>query len=126
MSHSFAELIEAIEQCHAKLNQHGHFVSNDQFFNAQDPITEQQWQQSLDLLEQRALFLAQLSSIIDTLNPQQIDIVGQLYESMLAADQAHLAVAHNEKLKTRDSLRAIKNAEKALPAYRANNSKFLR
>lgn len=124
MSHSFAKLIDSIEQCNTKLNQQGHFVSNEQFFDEQSSETEQQWQQSLDLLEQRALFLGQLSSIIDTLNPQQIDIVGQLYESMLAADQAHLRVAQSEKLKTRDSLRAIKNAEKALPAYRANNRTF--
>ena len=74
-----------------------------------------------DLVEQRALLVAQMASIINTLNESQIDIVGQLYQSIVANDENNIDWARAEQRKTRDSLRAIKNAEKILPLYKAHN-----
>ncbi|MFT5162233.1 MAG: hypothetical protein ACI9FJ_000801 [Alteromonadaceae bacterium] len=91
---------------------------NEQLYQQEDQ--DLQWQLPLELIEKRALFLQKLSSIIPSLNPQQIITVGQFYESLLEADQHYLGLVRSEQQITRDSLRAIKNAEKALPAYKAH------
>ncbi len=104
----FDQLIDDIKACNTKLYQ----PRDDD---------EEVWQAPLDLIEQRALFLENLSSIIPTLNPQQIKIVGQLYESIEATDQHYLGQVEAERVTTRNALRAIKKAEKkALPAYKAH------
>ena len=78
------------------------------------------WQEANRLLEQRALFLQDLSFIIPTLTTEQAAQVGQQYEDMLASDSHYLGLAQTELSQTRDSLRGIKKGEKALPAYQAN------
>ena len=115
MSYDFFELVDAINNCNEKLY--------DQVIITQDDDEDSdQWQESVILIKQRGLFLEQLSSIINRLNQQQIEIVGRLYESILVKDQEHLATMQTERKKVRDLLRSIKNAEKALPAYKAHNS----
>ncbi|MFT4925428.1 MAG: hypothetical protein ACI8WB_001521 [Phenylobacterium sp.] len=125
--YSVEELIEAITDCNEALYRQAHpnpdSLSYALNLDALSPDEANLWQQSPGLLDQRALFLAQLSSILNTLNAQQINIVGHLYESMLATDQQHMKLAQAEQLNTRNSLRAIKNAEKALPAYKAHDKK---
>lgn len=119
MNLSFDELIAAITDCNEKLYCHGEAAPAKAKSTMHELGEEDLWQQSPLILEQRALFLKQLYLIIDSLTPQQINTVGQLYESMLDSDQQHLLLAQAERLTTRNSLRAIKNAEKALPAYKA-------
>jgi hypothetical protein len=105
VENEFSTLLEDIESC------------NTQLYEA---CETQEWQATNRLIEQRGLFLQNLSLIINSLNPQQVDKVGQLYQLMLKLDEHYLKNAQQELKETRNSLRAIKNAEKALPAYKAH------
>lgn len=112
----FETLIAAIESCNSGIYQHDDEQHDD----------EELWQLPVDLISQRALLLQKLLVITPTVTPQQIEIIGQLYESMLAADEQTLSLAESERVVTRNSLRAIKNAEKSLPAYNALDQEFYR
>jgi hypothetical protein len=116
VSHDFDELLNAINQCNQQIYALATPVKDD---NGQED--DSQWQRATQLLDQRGLFLAQLSSIINSLDQQQIESVGQLYESILATDEQHITLVQAEQLKVKNSLRSIKNAEKALPAYKAHD-----
>ncbi len=105
MENEFSTLLEDIESCNTQLYQ---------------ACETEDWQATNRLIEQRGLFLQNLSLIINSLNTQQVDQVGQLYQLMLKSDGHYLKNAQQELKKTRNSLRAIKNAEKALPAYKAH------
>lgn len=124
MSHSFDQLVANIEQCNQQLQLSSeHDIATPIIETDSDESKqhlEDGWQQTLDLLEQRAVYIAQLSSIVNTLNQSQIDIVAQLYQSIVLNDQRSVDWARAEQIKARNSLRAIKNAEKVLPIYKAN------
>lgn len=81
----------------------------------------QQWQQSLDLLQQRGILFNQLNGLIKQLSDSQQRQLAECYQRVLASDQQHLKWAEAEQFKVRNALRAIKNAAKALPIYQAHN-----
>lgn len=125
MSHSFDQLIASIKECNDQLQiNKDHLLATPILQTETDEAKQQQielvWQQTLDALEQRAVYIGQLSSIINTLDQSQIDIVTQLYKSIIVNDAHSVDWARAEQRQTRNALRAIKNAEKVLPIYQAH------
>jgi hypothetical protein len=125
VSHSFDQLVANIEECNAQLKiSKGHVIATPILETESDEAKQQKlevaWLQTLDILEQRAVYIGQLSSIFNTLSQSQIDIVAQLYQSIIVHDAHTMDWAVAEQGQTRNSLRAIKNAEKVLPIYNAH------
>jgi hypothetical protein len=102
---SFKGLIDAVKAC------------SDELYRA---CEVDEWLTAQTLIGRRALLLEKISSIINSLNQDEINILGQLYQTTLANDDHPLAQAESELLQTREQLRHIKIAEKALPAYKVH------
>lgn len=81
----------------------------------------QQWQLSLDLLQQRGILVNQLNGFSKQLSELQQRQLADCYQQFLATNQQHLEWAEAEQVKVRNALRAIKNAAKALPIYQLHN-----
>lgn len=121
---NFDQLIANIKQCNQLLQLSNQHDLATPILESESDESKQHledvWTQILDALEQRAVYIAQLSSIINTLNQSQIDIVAQLYQSIVVNDAHSIDWATDERSKARNALRAIKNAEKVLPIYKAH------
>lgn len=127
VSHSFDQLVADIKQCNAQLllsetHTLATPVVESESDDAKLQAVEHAWQLTLDVLEQRAVCISQLSSLFNTLNQSQIDIVAQLYQSIIENDAQSVNWANSEQKQTRNALRAIKNAEKVLPLYKAHKT----
>lgn len=127
VSHSFDQLVADIKQCNEQLMLSESHTLATPIVESESDVAKQQdvenaWQQTLDVLEQRAVCISQLSSLFNTLNQSQIDIVAQLYQSIIESNVQSVNWARLEQLQTRNALRAIKNAEKALPLYKAHKT----
>ena len=127
MSHSFDQLVADIKKCNEQLMlSESHALAIPVVESESDEAklqdVENVWHQTLDVLEQRAVYISQLSSLFNTLNQSQIDIVAQLYQSIIENDAQSVNWASSEQKQTRNALRAIKNAEKALPLYKAHKT----
>ena len=121
---NFDQLIANIKQCNQQLQLSNQHDLAKPILESESEESKQHledvWTQTLDILEQRAVYIVQLSSIINTLNQSQIDIVAQLYQSIVVNDAHSIDWAIDEQSKARNALRAIKNAEKVLPIYNAH------
>lgn len=124
MSHSFDQLVAKIKACNEQLLLNESHTLATPIIESESDQAKQQiedvWQQTLDVLEKRAVYISQLSSLFNTLNQSQIDIVSELYQSIIDNDAQSVNWARAEQRQTRNALRAIKNAEKALPIYNAH------
>jgi hypothetical protein len=116
VDHTFDQLMTEIGACNQRL--YSENITDK--LNVKARTDDNNWQQAIGFIEQRALLLQQLSAMTAVLDQQQINRVGQLYQVMLDSDEDYLTQAQAERLKVRNALRAIKNAEKALPAYKSN------
>ena len=114
MSDSFVTLIEQLNLCNEKLYFEAGQFSFDKLGD------ENIWQQSVEQIAERGQILTKLNQITPKLNDAEINVLAQVYQQMLENDKKCLAIAEQEYTQTRTSLRKIKNAAKAVPAYTAN------
>ena len=120
MNDDFVALIEKINQCNKDL------YAEAAQYDAKSLGDEVVWEQSTHHMNIRGKLLTQLDSMSPYFTPEQVNLVGELYQLMLADDQKCMAIAQNEANKTRGSLRKIKKAAKAETAYSANVKNSLR
>ena len=120
MKEKFDALILAISSCNQEL--YASLVRHQSAPAAKeqlDPETIEHLLIAVSQVEQRSHLLQQLVDITPFLDQHEINQLGHLYQTMLLSDKKDLPKLQAERESSYQRLRAIKNADKALPLYRA-------